>query len=64
MIGSPFQQLDYSHPEPANKSARFLVDIDFNELRARGAARPFVAPLTAAEAAAANTMVVDCLFGL
>eukprot|EP00956_Cyclotella_meneghiniana_P010369 scaffold14377_cov74-Cyclotella_meneghiniana.AAC.2 len=58
LSGSPFEELDYSYPEPANKSARFFVDIDLNELRAWGAARPFVAPLMAAEAAAANTMVL------
>ena len=58
LSGSPFEQLDYSYPEPANKSARFFVDIDLNELRAWGAARPFVAPLMAAEAAAADTMVL------
>lgn len=50
-----------SHPDPASKSARFLVDMLLRELRARGAtALPLVAPRRAA-VAAASTMVL--MFG-
>lgn len=50
-----------THPDPANKSARVLVDMKRNEFRARGAAAlPLVAPLAAMETAAANTMVDVC----